>query len=762
MRHAWAAILLLTASLPLSHAYDGWVVLPTLLLAVALPAGMVALGRWLKLPAWVVAAAAGGLCTATALGVLRETQGGAPAVDLPAWRDSPGVSVLGPLIDAVPRLLTGPRPAAADAEMLTPVALLVALTTLAIFLLIGRDGRLGVTALVGAAVLYTAGALLTAGEADRYGVVALVVVVLAGAGWVLFDRSHHRTRADRAVARRVAGRRGALLAGAGGMAVVGSVALVAAALPNEDSFEPREHITPPMLNVETASPLPMLGLWGEQSDLELFRVRGQAPERLGLVALPDFDGVGWRVDTQFRPLGAVGEPDLRPGAYRGGYDMAVEIIDLEGMWLPAAGTPEASSLSDGYVDLDTGAMLRPDGVHEGLRYALRGQVDQAPASVRRTAGLAAAVPDRYLAVPGLPAPFAEYAASATEYAESRFDQAVALETLVRTGRTLDPLAPVGSSYARLQDFLFGDEGDPGAQSGTGEQFAAAFVVLARSLGLPSRLVVGFDVPTPDGDGVSTVYGRHATAWPEVYLSQVGWLAFDPTPSDRDAGDGDREAITGPEEEPDDGEPESGREDDATPQPTPEPSAAGENSDGADETSSGLGVATVVAGSGGVLAAAAMAIVVLRTLRRARHRRAGAMGAWNEVLDSLWLAGHRPAASLTAPDIASDLVRLAGGREGPVQGSVGGEQAPNDGDTDPDDHGARVGAAAVSLASLADRAAFGPAPSAQRTPRSPGGSAPGAGGGRPWALAVTVTRATRRHCGIRRRLLWWLDPRVLRR
>src|SRR4029079_6885054 len=72
--------------------------------------------------------------------------------------------------------------------------------------------------------------------------------------------------------------------------------------------------------------------------------------------------------------------------------------------------------------------------------------------------------------------------------------------------------------------------EPGAQAGTSEQFATGFAVLARSVGLPTRVVVGFDAGVPRADGCPVVRGRDARAWPEVYFAGLGWYAFDPSPT----------------------------------------------------------------------------------------------------------------------------------------------------------------------------------------------------------------------------------------
>jgi hypothetical protein len=53
--------------------------------------------------------------------------------------------------------------------------------------------------------------------------------------------------------------------------------------------------------------------------------------------------------------------------------------------------------------------------------------------------------------------------------------------------------------------------------------------MARSIGLPSRVAVGFTQGELRSDGRYRVLGRHAHAWPEVWFDGIGWVAFEPTP-----------------------------------------------------------------------------------------------------------------------------------------------------------------------------------------------------------------------------------------
>jgi hypothetical protein len=69
-------------------------------------------------------------------------------------------------------------------------------------------------------------------------------------------------------------------------------------------------------------------------------------------------------------------------------------------------------------------------------------------------------------------------------------------------------------------------------------------VMARALGIPARVAVGFLPGTPNEDGTRTVTLRDAHAWPELYFDGVGWVRFEPTPATRTGTVGDV-VSTGP-------------------------------------------------------------------------------------------------------------------------------------------------------------------------------------------------------------------------
>lgn len=61
------------------------------------------------------------------------------------------------------------------------------------------------------------------------------------------------------------------------------------------------------------------------------------------------------------------------------------------------------------------------------------------------------------------------------------------------------------------------------------QFATTMIIMARTLGMPARMAVGFLPGEADSDGVVQVTAHDAHAWPQVLFDDVGWVRFEPTP-----------------------------------------------------------------------------------------------------------------------------------------------------------------------------------------------------------------------------------------
>ncbi|MCL2568495.1 MAG: hypothetical protein FWE12_03530 [Oscillospiraceae bacterium] len=140
---------------------------------------------------------------------------------------------------------------------------------------------------------------------------------------------------------------------------------------------------------------------------------------------------------------------------------------------------------------------------------------------------AAWIHETYTQLPdGLPERVGELARSLTEGAESDYERARRLEFFLSTQfyYTLTP----GAS-PRDQDFV--DHFLFDLQMGYCVHFATSFVVLARSIGLPTRYVEGFLVSGPvEEHGYINVLNNMGHAWAEVYFEGYGWHRFEPTPA----------------------------------------------------------------------------------------------------------------------------------------------------------------------------------------------------------------------------------------
>lgn len=130
---------------------------------------------------------------------------------------------------------------------------------------------------------------------------------------------------------------------------------------------------------------------------------------------------------------------------------------------------------------------------------------------------------RWTALPAIPSRVAGLAATLASPTGNRLEtvRAVERELQARARYRLDsPVPPAG--WDSVDHFLFE------SQLGFCEHFAAAEVVLLRSLGIPARLVTGFAYGEPTGDGYRLMRGANLHAWTEVWFPEVGWVSFDPT------------------------------------------------------------------------------------------------------------------------------------------------------------------------------------------------------------------------------------------
>jgi transglutaminase-like putative cysteine protease len=104
-----------------------------------------------------------------------------------------------------------------------------------------------------------------------------------------------------------------------------------------------------------------------------------------------------------------------------------------------------------------------------------------------------------------------------------YDRAVAIENYLRGfPYSLDvSLPPPGVDV--VDYFLFD------SKRGYCDFYATAMVILARSAGIPARLVLGYAGGSYDIDqGVTVVTEADAHSWAELYFPGIGWVEFEPT------------------------------------------------------------------------------------------------------------------------------------------------------------------------------------------------------------------------------------------
>lgn len=135
----------------------------------------------------------------------------------------------------------------------------------------------------------------------------------------------------------------------------------------------------------------------------------------------------------------------------------------------------------------------------------------------------AALLSRYTQLPaGLPRRVRQLAQEVAAEQPTAYDQARALQAFLRQyPYSLDVRRPPAGDDP-VDFFLFE------LQSGYCDYYASAMVVMARTLGLPARLVIGYLAPPADDAGVQTIYQINAHAWPEIYFAGYGWIPFEPT------------------------------------------------------------------------------------------------------------------------------------------------------------------------------------------------------------------------------------------
>jgi transglutaminase-like putative cysteine protease len=677
---------------PLGPAFGLRALAPAVIGGLVLGTGAATLGAWRRWSALSVVAVvvvayfvAGGALAApgtTVAGVVptARTLGALAAGAATSWKQ---VLTLQPPLGATGTLLAAPY----------LLALVGAAAAMATTLRVRTPARAALAAavpaagLVGAIVLGTRQTVVPVASG-----LALALVLVTWAAWR---------------ARTLRPRRVVALVVLAGVAVTGGVLGAPMVVGSTERYVVRDALVPPFDPRDYPSPLSAFRKFVKEDDKTLLTVTGlPAGARLRLATLDQFDGVVWNVagdgsaegSGEFRRVGATIPTDVRGATAR----IGIEVGGLSGVWLPTVGQATAVTFADGAVAGDlrfndaTGGAVLTRGLTSGLTYTLDVVVPAVPDDA--TIGAAGAAPVTLPALSGVPDAVDAKAADVARNAGTPVQVARSLQKALAEGgyfshgltESGDYPSVSGHGADRVAALLGSD-----LMVGDGEQYASAMALMARQMGLPARVVLGF-VPTDDqrkGAAV-TVTAGDVEAWVEIAFSGYGWVPFDPTPPRTQTPQQDSTTT------PADPQPQVVQPPPAPPEPVAAPNDDTEQpqaQDSAKPATSGSAwrqvalVAGVASVPIAVLAGPLILVVALKARRRRRRRRDGDVvarvaGGWDELLD-------------VALDLRSPAPALATRSESAraLADSFAGSAVP----------GSRAASAVLTLAAEADATVFGP-------------------------------------------------------
>ena len=202
----------------------------------------------------------------------------------------------------------------------------------------------------------------------------------------------------------------------------------------------------------------------------------------------------------------------------------VFIADLRGQLVPAAAEPVAVTGEGLRWSAETSTLVRTDrDLETGDRIDIVSAMPSFTADVLRSTSSDQPPDPIYLTLPdGFPETVAATAAAVTQGTPTNYDAMLELQNWFQTQFRYSLDVPAGHSNSAIEAFLR-------QRVGYCEQFAATFAAMARTLGIPSRLAVGYTPGQLLSDRWYSVTGRNSHAWPEVWFDGLGWVPFEPTP-----------------------------------------------------------------------------------------------------------------------------------------------------------------------------------------------------------------------------------------
>ncbi|WP_106815865.1 transglutaminase-like domain-containing protein [Microbacterium timonense] len=454
-------------------------------------------------------------------------------------------------------------------------------------------------------------------------------------------------------ARRGAGTRRVLM-GAGVIAVAAIVGVLTSgfAAPSSPRYVLRDVVIPPFDIREFPSPLQSFrALVRDHPDDALFTASG-LPEgaRIRLATMDAYNGTVYNVSddgagssSAFAPARAIMSTDAdgTPATVH------VEIDALEGVWMPDAGAVRSVTFDGDRADdlrrtahyneaTETGVVTA--GLEKGDAYTLEAVIPDVPSDEQLADS--AFAPLKLPKQHGVPETLADIASKTVAEAETPIEQVRALQQMLSEGGYFShglagqPLSRAGHGAERISTLLGSEQ-----MVGDDEQYATAMALLAREIGIPARVVMGF---YPDEDEaaapVFTATGDTLHAWVEVAFDDAGWVPFDPTPPEDQV---PSDQTTKPKADP---KPQVLQPPPPPQEPVDLPPTVADDRGSDDEDGFGAGllwtIVSIGAGALGVLAVLLAPFVVIGALKAARRRKRREAeraadrisGGWDELVD----------------------------------------------------------------------------------------------------------------------------------
>lgn len=634
-------------------------------------------GAWRRLPTWQVAV----LLVAGYL-----LLGGALALPATTTWGMPGLTTLGDLVHGAVTAWKGLLTVDAPVEGIGQL-MLVPLLTMLLSGVVGasvalRSSRPTLAWLAPAAAVLVG---ISSGIAES------LLPVLVGVGFALVALTWTAHRRD-SIQQSLLGRRRttrwpSALVAAGVLAVAAAVSGATAPLVAPDSYRTvlRDEVEPPLDVLRYPSPLQSFrGNLKDHEDDTLLTVSGLPEDTaVRLATLDAYDGITFNVSNAdalgpdaglFKRMGRTVPEDVEGQAAT----VTVTVGAYDDVWLPTVGKLTGAEFTSGrggaiaenlFYNRVSGTALSTVGVREGDVYRLDVVVPRQPTSAEIE--VAEAGEDELPPAEPVPDSLADTAQQWSAGAASAGAAVVAIEQELRRGyysNGLEGDAPSasGHSVARLQALVEEEQ-----MVGDEEQYAVAMALAARSLGVPSRVVYGFQ---PESSGEVAIRGEDVTAWTEVQLDGLGWVVLRPTPDKSQAPEPDEsEREARPRPQVDNPPPPPERPDYPPPDNTPpeEP-----RTDEDDRTRVDWGLVLLVAGAVGLPLLLVGLPVALVLGLKARRRKARLLaerlsdrvaGGWAEVVDRARDLGLVPAPAATRSEVARSVTeRFPTAAEGPVQ------------------------------------------------------------------------------------------------